>query len=500
MVISLSLDAESSNSSVKKALHGLSAAVAKSKRVVVVSGAGISCSSGIPVSYCSHPLKITLPIAFLQDFRSSDGLYNIVKSQYPDAVLKGRDLFDSSLFQDTTSTSIFYTFISKLKVLVDDAQPSPTHHFLKTLDSKGKLLRSYTQNIDGFEERVGLQSKAPGKRKDKNLRNVLLHGNIHEVRCNLCNATAQCNSSHLSSFLDGIAPDCDECSARCESAFRSPDFMLTTHAAQARVASSRRPLKVGTLRPAIVLYDEVHPEGETIGALQTKDLCKRPDLLIIMGTSLKVFGLKKLVKEFAKAVHDCPAKNGLGGGKVIFVNLTKPSGSEWDSIIDYHVEGTTDAWVLKVEKDWRKIRPSDWEVQTTLLQANAGLKLQKHGSEAVKGTSFDSVLNLCNCLPTHLETKPNKENIPPQTPPPSPSKRRSKHSHYEQPSSPSKKHDASGPLSQHHVKMVQQDSGDDPFLAEPASRQTSSAALAWMSRDPVPEHVLDIQAQPVLSV
>ena len=35
----------------RKSLHALSLVVAKSKRAVVVTGAGISCSSGIPVGY-----------------------------------------------------------------------------------------------------------------------------------------------------------------------------------------------------------------------------------------------------------------------------------------------------------------------------------------------------------------------------------------------------------------------------------------------------------------
>jgi NAD+-dependent protein deacetylase SIR2 len=130
-------------------------------------------------------------------------------------VLKGRDLFDSSLFRDATSTSVFYTFISQLKSTIDQAQPSPTHKFIKSLDSRGKLLRSYTQNIDGFEERIGLMSTSQGKRKAKDVRNVLLHGNIHQVRCGTCNVTSPCTSSHLASFLEGSAPDCEECRTRC---------------------------------------------------------------------------------------------------------------------------------------------------------------------------------------------------------------------------------------------------------------------------------------------
>jgi NAD-dependent histone deacetylase SIR2 len=138
--------------------------------------------------------------------------------------------------------------------------------------------------------------------------------------------------------------------------------------AQARIARSARALKIGKLRPGIVLYDEPHPLGDDIGCIETADLTRKPDLLIIMGTSLKVHGLKKLVKEFAKAVHASGAKGRpsmIPKGKVIFVNKTTPS-SEWDGIIDYHVEGETDVWVERVLEDWKKARPADWEVQTTL--------------------------------------------------------------------------------------------------------------------------------------
>lgn len=86
-----------------------------------------------------------------------------------------------------------------------------------------------------------------------------------------------------------------------------------------------------------------------------------------MGTSLKVHGLKKLVKDFAKIVHASSSKT---GGKVIFINRTSP-GSEWSDIIDYHVSGETDAWVEKVIEDWKKMRPVDWEVQQTLTDFKA---------------------------------------------------------------------------------------------------------------------------------
>ena len=220
-------ESSSSDPMTRRALSNLSLSVAKSRKIIVVTGAGISCSCGIPVGsffFTSDILSLFLT-NIRQDFRSSDGLYNLVKQQYPDVVLKGRDLFDASLFRDSISTSVFYTFISKLKQSVDAVSPSPTHHFIKTLDAKGKLLRSYTQNIDGLEERVGLlgsassDAKSSGKGKSKirlkDVKNVQLHGDIRQVRCTVCSAELPFTSEHMSYFLDGNAPDCPECFSRC---------------------------------------------------------------------------------------------------------------------------------------------------------------------------------------------------------------------------------------------------------------------------------------------
>ncbi|KAI0034169.1 DHS-like NAD/FAD-binding domain-containing protein, partial [Vararia minispora EC-137] len=366
----VSIDLNTSDLSSRRALDNISSGVAKCKRIVVVTGAGISCSCGIP------------------DFRSSDGLYNLVKKQYPNIILKGRDLFDASLFRDPESTSVFYTFISQLKQSIDTATPSPTHHFIKTLDTKKKLLRSYTQNIDGLEERAGLagssseEVRATGKGKTKlrtkDVRNVQLHGDIHRVRCTVCSADLPCTEEYLRDFDEGTAPDCPECT------FRS----------QVRIARSARPIRIGSLRPAIVLYDEAHPLGDDIGTIQTTDIARKPDMLIVMGTSLKVHGLRKLVKEFAKSVHGSTATTDGSPSltpsssasksrqpwsyKVVFVNKTPP-GSEWNGIIDYHVQGETDAWAEKVLEDWRRTRPADWEIQQT-LDATVGTTV---GSESV---------------------------------------------------------------------------------------------------------------------
>ncbi|WVQ99465.1 hypothetical protein IAU59_006600 [Kwoniella sp. CBS 9459] len=321
--------------SARRQLSEISTSIAKAKKVVVVSGAGISCSSGIP------------------DFRSADGLYSLVKSRYPDTFFTGKDLFSSGLFSNPETTSIFYTFIAELSLSCLRAQPTRTHHFIKRLESKGKLLRSYTQNVDGLERRLGLESGGRGNGlKKKGTRNVELHGDLGRVRCVLCFKDFEALDEYVELFRQGEAPDCPMCIERCQS----------------RINRAARALPIGTLRPSIVLYDEPHPLGDDIGALTTYDLGRSPDVLLIMGTSLKVHGLKRLVKEFAKSVHTGTGSSSSSNkkkGVVVFVNATPPS-KEWEGIIDYHIQGETDKWVERVEEEWKKVKPADWETQTRL--------------------------------------------------------------------------------------------------------------------------------------
>ncbi len=375
-----------------------------------------------------------------KDFRSSDGLYNLVKSRYPNVVMKGHDLFSASLFREPESTRLFYSFIAELKLSVDKARPAPTHHFIKTLDTKGKLLRSYTQNIDGFEDRVSLPSatssvKGKGKAINvKEIKNVQLHG---DIQCVLLALDPSQVANGKNRFLVVFDVSCAVRAIparriiyqRFSEAFRH--LVLTAplavcvffsaniiepnlgFIAKSRIARNARALAVGTLRPSIVLYDEIHPLGDEIGTISTRDIGRKPDLLIIMGTSLKVHGIKRLVKDFANAVHASPMNTKdkdaipnttqttlpaspsqpfrpsitFRGGKsprlVVFVNRTPPP-ADLAPVIDVWVEGDTDTWCTKVEADWRRARPQDWEVQSLLSPAllnkkEGGSKENQHG-------------------------------------------------------------------------------------------------------------------------
>ncbi|KFY36512.1 hypothetical protein V495_07835 [Pseudogymnoascus sp. VKM F-4514 (FW-929)] len=271
--------------------------------------------------------------------------------------MKGKDLFDSIIWTDKLTTSIFYTFISSLrqKILKDVKSTTDTHKFIRALRDGGRLVRNYTQNIDMLEAREGLCTELsrgtgtrgrfnPKHRKevrtgndkeggshDSGVEVVHLHGSLDSLRCGLCARLANWEDEdrHVTT-LAGEAPECPWCSENSAK----------------REGKGRRSLAVGRLRPDIVLYGEEHPSAHLVGPLITHDLSLNPDMLLILGTSMRVHGLKVMVREFAKAVHG-------RGGSVVFVNQTKPPDSIWGDVIDYWVEWDCDAWVtdLKERRD-----------------------------------------------------------------------------------------------------------------------------------------------------
>ncbi|KXX77538.1 NAD-dependent histone deacetylase HST3 [Madurella mycetomatis] len=163
---------------------------------------------------------------------------------------------------------------------------------------------------------------------------VFLHGSLAELRCFVCARTASWDDeTRQADTLAGRQPICPHCAG----------------ATAAREERGKRALGVGKLRPDIVLYGEEHPHAHLISPLVQHDLSLGPDMLLILGTSMRVHGLKVLVREFAKAVHD-------RGGKVVFVNFTKPPESVWADIIDFWVQWDCDAWV----GDLQARKPSLW--------------------------------------------------------------------------------------------------------------------------------------------
>ncbi|KAJ3211512.1 hypothetical protein HK099_007990 [Clydaea vesicula] len=283
----------------------------RSKKTLVATGAGISVSAGIP------------------DFRSENGLYNLVKERYPKVIMKGKDLFDANVFRDINSSQVFFSFMAELKLLIDKATITPTHTFIKWLEEEKKLLRCYTQNIDCLEKKLNMNSQLDKKSKNVN-KIVQVHGDMDYVFCVICRANFDFNQEVIDIFKGGKAPSCSSCELKSEE----------------RERSGRRGLKEGFLRPNIVLYNEHHTNGELISEFISHDMRRKPDLMIVIGTSLKIVGMKNLVKEMAKKVHEF--KN----GKVILINKIE-LGKEWEEVFDYIILADCDQACTKLKNGYK---------------------------------------------------------------------------------------------------------------------------------------------------
>lgn len=292
----------------------------RSRKIIVLTGAGISCNAGIP------------------DFRSSSGLYELVKKQYPDLpIMSGQEMFDISLFRDELKISVFATFMEKLYSSVQKAHPTKTHRFIAHLKNRNKLLRCYTQNIDGLEENLGMEMSnnetndttiAGFNSRWKNFDVVQLHGDLNSLSCTRCFHVFQWSRYWSRSFRRGELPTCPTCEEQNQKRFEQ---------------GKRQTGITGLLRPNIVLYGENHPSCEFIAQGLSLDVHRgRPDFLIIMGTSLKVDGVKRVVRQISKQVHE-------RGGIVILVNKTTIGDSSWHGVIDYQIMCDCDEWVTYLE-------------------------------------------------------------------------------------------------------------------------------------------------------
>lgn len=268
-------------------LYFLHYALTYSKKTVFITGAGISVNSGIP------------------DFRSANGLFQGLATKTTGS---GRNLFDYNLFRDPDSITMFEGMIEKLYNLSRVAEPSPFHKMINDVSKQGRLLRLYTQNIDCLDTQLpDLGTKIPlSFNKQETPKTIQLHGSISLLNCSKCNYISELSKEYFNQGrLIRSCPSCEE--------------MNTV-----RMVAGKRTQNVGILRPRIVLYNEFHPDGEVIGTITEKDLKSKPDCLIVSGTTLKIPGVRRLVKEMSRAVHS-------NKGYVIWMNIDEPP----QNILDY---------------------------------------------------------------------------------------------------------------------------------------------------------------------
>jgi len=293
--------------------------------------------------------------------------------------------------QAEDTTALFFQMIAQLAEMSESAQPTPFHHLLRALDDRGKLLRVYTQNIDALELKSGLTFGVPeigglrGKSKSKAgpsnsqdmpgrlpspppeiPRCIPLHGTLGTMHCVSCTHVFPLRD-HLKHLSSGVPPYCPEC----------------TTLEKVRQLSGKRSRGVGKLRPSVVLYNEDHKDGEHVGEVVRKDLTgssPRADLLLVVGTSLRVPGTKRIVREFSKAVRlratkananattvegdpqtpipssrRTPVTNDEGPITSVYLNLDFPVPTrDWEGVFDVWLKGDAQNFAMAIKAELEK--------------------------------------------------------------------------------------------------------------------------------------------------
>jgi NAD-dependent deacetylase len=138
----------------------------EARRVVALTGAGISRPSGIP------------------DFRGEDGLWT-----------RDDPMVVASLAGFRADPRRFYSWVRPLIDVIDVALPNPAHLALVQLEREGRLRALITQNIDGLHQRAGSRQVYE------------LHGHIRSATCLDCGHQAP-GRSLLDQVRHGAIPRC----------------------------------------------------------------------------------------------------------------------------------------------------------------------------------------------------------------------------------------------------------------------------------------------------
>ncbi|KAI9371457.1 hypothetical protein BJX61DRAFT_534770 [Aspergillus egyptiacus] len=235
----------------------------ESKNIIVLTGAGISTSLGIP------------------DFRSKDtGLYSQLEHL---GLSDPQEVFDIHIFRE--DPSIFYSIAKD--ILPTEKKYSPTHAFIRLLQDKGKLLTNYTQNIDNIEANAGVLSE----------KIVQCHGSFATATCVKCQYKVPGDAIY-GEIKRGVVPECSQCRKQIAEDTLKPQGQKrkrnSTGAHKDRKSeggdsSDEEDYEIptpGVMKPDITFFGEDLPD-EFGRRLLDHDRDK-VDLVIVIGTSLKV--------------------------------------------------------------------------------------------------------------------------------------------------------------------------------------------------------------------
>jgi NAD-dependent deacetylase len=131
-----------------------------SRRILILSGAGVSTASGIP------------------DFRGPGGVWT-----------RRRPVYYDDFMQSEAARLEYWDFKLETWEIYQRAQPNAVHGAIASLERAGKVLSVVTQNVDGLHRRAGTSAELL----------IELHGTDLSVECQTCHATSD-PAPHFASF------------------------------------------------------------------------------------------------------------------------------------------------------------------------------------------------------------------------------------------------------------------------------------------------------------
>ncbi|SMY20164.1 unnamed protein product [Zymoseptoria tritici ST99CH_1A5] len=239
-------------------IDDVAALIQRSNKIMVITGAGISTSLGIP------------------DFRSKHtGFYSkLADIGYSEP----EEVFDIHNFDE--DPSIFYGLAGD--ILPDHQRISPTHAFIRLLQDNDRLQTNFTQNIDNLEALAGIDPS----------RLIQCHGSFATASCRKCKHQVPGTDIYPDIRAKRV-PICQRCVQTLQTASLQPPPRPAKRARSRQSSVSDNDSDQdddiptpGVLKPDITFFGEALPDVfftrfTTIDAPTT-------DLVLILGTSLQV--------------------------------------------------------------------------------------------------------------------------------------------------------------------------------------------------------------------
>ncbi len=169
----------------------------------------------------------------------------------------------ASMYGFRQNPAAFYDWVYPLVSLTIKAVPNAAHVALATLEAQHKIKGIITQNIDTLHTRAGSHLIHE------------LHGQFREATCTHCFKIYDAEPIIMQFLLDRQVPHC--------------------------------PLCGGVIKPNVILFGEQLPVKPFMAA---KDMARKADLVLVVGTSLEVAPASEL-----------PVLARKNGAKIIIINL-----------------------------------------------------------------------------------------------------------------------------------------------------------------------------------